>query len=403
MSSTSTTVVVGVCGGIAAYKSCELIRGLKAEHFDVHVIPTLNALRFVGEATLSALSGNKVLTDVWQEAQDVHHISLAQTASAIVVYPATADFLARLVEGRANDLLTATLLSTKAPKILFPAMHTEMWLNEATQKNVKTLRDRGYLVVVPESGKLTSGDSGLGRLSDAECASALIAHASNNLEPFDLQGLKIVITAGGTRENIDPVRYISNSSSGKQGFALATAAVARGAEVTLIAANTALPIPSGVSLVRVTSAKEMLDALMRHAKIADVIIMAAAVSDFVPKVASDEKIKKIEQQNLIIDLELAPDILSALIESKSESQTIVGFAAETGKDAHVRGVAKLLSKGCNIAVANDVTDGAIFGEDETEVLIQTDNGELESSTRHTKLRISHQILNSVRTYRMSGK
>lgn len=403
MSSTSTTVVVGVCGGIAAYKSCELIRALKSENLDVHVIPTLNALRFIGEATLSALSGNKVLTDVWHEAQDVHHISLAQSAEVITVYPATADFLSRLVEGRANDLLSATILSSRAPKILFPAMHTAMWLNESTQNNVKILRERGYLVVVPESGPLTSGDSGIGRLSEASSAAVLIGHAMKSSEPFDFAGVNILVTAGGTRETIDPVRYISNASSGKQGFALAAAAAARGAIVTLIGANTNLPLPSGVAFEPVSSVVELKDAVMNHQRKVDVIIMAAAVSDYVPVTVSSEKIKKSQHPELTVHLQRGDDILAQIVSNAAPHQVIVGFAAETGEDALKLGVEKILNKGCNIAIANDVSHGAVFNDDRNQVMIRTDAGEEGTSDKSSKLAVAHHILNAIQTYRTNRK
>lgn len=403
MSTASTTVVVGVCGGIAAYKSCDLIRGLTSQNLDVHVIPTLNALRFIGEATLSGLSGNKVLTDVWQEAQDVHHVSLAKSASVIAVYPATADFLARLVEGRANDLLTATILSSSAPKLLFPAMHTQMWLDESTQRNVQTLREQGYIVLTPESGKLTSGDFGLGRLSAPESAIALIRHACDTQNPFDLKELKILITAGATREGIDPVRFISNSSSGKQGFALASAAAARGAEVILIGANTSLPLPSGVTYIPVKTAAELRSEVESRRDGIDAIIMCAAVSDYAPSEVSKEKIKKSEQNSLTLHLEITPDILSDLITSRTTHQIIVGFAAETGGEALERGVSKLLQKGCDIAVSNDVSNGNVFGEENNRVMIQSNRGDIEITTEQPKLVVAHKILDAVRDYRLMRK
>ena len=403
MSTASTTVVVGVCGGIAAYKSCELIRGLVQQNLDVHVIPTLNALRFIGEATLSGLSGNKVLTDVWQEAQDVHHVSLAKSASVIAVYPATADFLARLVEGRANDLLTATILSSTAPKILFPAMHTQMWLNESTQRNVQTLRDQGYIVLTPESGKLTSGDTGVGRLSVAESAVAIIRHACDTPTPFDLRGLKVLITAGATREDIDPVRFISNSSSGKQGFALALAAASRGADVTLIGANTSLPLPSGITYVPVRTSAELQKEVESLRVGMNAVIMCAAVSDYAPSEVSKEKIKKSGQDTLTLHLEITRDILSELIMTRTTDQIIVGFAAETGDEALERGVSKLLQKGCDIAVSNDVSDRNVFGDDSNRVMIQSNRGEFETTAEIPKLVVAHKVLDAVRDYRMMRK
>ena len=403
MSSTSTTVVVGVCGGIAAYKSAELIRSLKSLNFDVHVIPTLNALRFIGEATLSALSGNKVMTDVWQEAQDVQHINLAKTADAIAVYPTTADFMARLVEGRSNDLLSATLLSSSAPKILFPAMHTEMWLNPATQENVRILRERGYLILNPEEGKLTSGDSGLGRLCDPLAATAVISHATTRKDPFDLTGVKILITAGGTRESIDPVRFLSNKSSGKQGFALATAASVRGADVTLISANTTLTVPAGVTFKSVETSSEMLEAVKVERESHDIVIMAAAISDFTPNEVSVEKIKKTQTPELHLFLKPTEDILQLLTATATKGQTIVGFAAETGTNALERGLEKLLKKGCQVAVVNDVSEGRVFGEETNQVLIGTASGSKETSERLTKIQIAHLILDTISQYRLSGK
>ncbi|MEY4322595.1 MAG: bifunctional phosphopantothenoylcysteine decarboxylase/phosphopantothenate--cysteine ligase CoaBC [Actinomycetota bacterium] len=368
------TVIVGVTGGIAAYKSLEVIRLLSEAGIDVHVIPTLSALRFVGEASFAALSGNPVHTDIWADTHDVPHVTLARKADAMVVVPATADFMARATHGRADDLLTATLLTATCPVIFAPAMHTEMWNNYATVDNVATLRRRGIVVLEPATGRLTGPDTGKGRLPDpSQIAIAVTTVLETGKNTPDMADKHVVVTAGGTREPIDPVRYIGNRSSGLQGYALASVAAARGARVTLISANVSLPDPAGVDVVHVSSALDMQKTLNEVAHSADAIIMTAAVADFRPVHASDTKLKKSGNATPKIELELNPDLLKSLVASRTKAdQVIVGFAAETG-DANSTPVEfatkKLADKGCDILVMNDVSEGRAFGRPDNAVTI----------------------------------
>jgi phosphopantothenoylcysteine decarboxylase/phosphopantothenate--cysteine ligase len=367
------TVIVGVAGGIAAFKALELVRLLSESGCNVHVIPTLSALRFIGEASFAALSGNPVHTDVWSDVHDVPHVSLARSAEAIVVVPATADLMARAAVGRADDLLTATMLTATCPVILSPAMHTEMWDNAATVANVETLRSRGIVVLEPAVGRLTGVDSGKGRLPDPVAIAAVVRHAlrAGRTAP-DMVGKRVVVTAGGTREALDPVRFLGNRSSGRQGYALAAVAAARGARVTLISANSSLPDPAGVDIVRVTSTADMQAALAAHASDADAIVMAAAVSDFRPDEAAGHKIKKSGDEALELRLIQNPDLLAGLVAQRRQGQVIVGFAAETG-DSHVDAIEygrqKLLRKGCDLLVINDVSADKAFEVDDNAVTI----------------------------------
>lgn len=366
----SLNIVVGIGGGIAAYKAAMLIREFKEQGHSVTAIPTENALRFIGLATLEALSGNPVSTSVFEGIPEVRHVHVGQAADVIVVAPATADLIARIAHGRADDLLTSTLLMATAPVVLAPAMHTEMWRNPATQDNVALLRSRGLTVLEPAHGRLTGADSGPGRLLDPEIiAEHALAAARGVHYPQELAGKKVVITAGGTHEAIDPVRFIGNHSSGKQGFALAEIAAQRGAEVVLIAAHTAeLSTPAGAQLVRVDSALELQAAVTEHATGADVVIMAAAVADFRPVSQAESKVKKANGGLASIELVENPDILAGLVAGRgaASSPLIMGFAAETGDAQHTAleyGELKLKRKGCDLLMVNDVSDNQVFGQD----------------------------------------
>jgi phosphopantothenoylcysteine decarboxylase/phosphopantothenate--cysteine ligase len=373
-------VVLGVCGGIAAYKACELLRRFTESGHDVHVVPTASALKFVGETTWAALSGNPVATDVWTSAHRVPHVQLGRQADLVVVAPATADFLARMVIGRSDDLLTATLLTARCPIVIAPAMHTEMWQHPATEANVATLRERGVIVLDPAVGRLTGADTGIGRLPEPEeiyaVARTVLARGTQSLRA-DLAGRHVVVTAGGTREPLDPVRYLGNRSSGRQGFALARAALARGAEVTLIAANAALADPAGAKVVRVRTAEDMRVAVEEVAASADAIVMAAAVADFRPAVRADAKLKKGSADPEPVALVRNPDILADISANRRrDGQVIVGFAAETN-DVLDNGRAKLASKGCDLIVVNQVGENLTFGaEHNTATILGADGTSL---------------------------
>jgi phosphopantothenoylcysteine decarboxylase/phosphopantothenate--cysteine ligase len=374
--------VLGVGGGIAAYKACEVLRGLTESGHDVRVVPTEAALRFVGAATFEALSGQPVHSDVFVDVPDVPHVRLGQQADLVLVVPATADVLARAAHGVADDLLTATLLTARCPVAFFPAMHTEMWGHPATRDNVALLRARGAVVTEPAAGRLTGADTGKGRLADpAEIVDvARLLLADPDALPRDLDGVRVVVSAGGTREPLDPVRYLGNRSSGKQGYALARVAAQRGADVTLVAAHTlALPDPAGVLLVRVSTAAEMRDAVHKAAADADVVVMAAAVADFRPTNRVDHKIKKTDHEPDPVVLTRNADILVELVAARSPGQVIVGFAAETGDSRadvldHAR--VKLKRKGADLIVVNAVGDGRAFEvEDNSGWLLAADGSE----------------------------
>ncbi|MCK1813038.1 bifunctional phosphopantothenoylcysteine decarboxylase/phosphopantothenate--cysteine ligase CoaBC [Streptomyces sp. XM4011] len=366
-------VVLGVSGGIAAYKACELLRRLTESGHDVRVLPTANALRFVGAPTWAALSGHPVETEVFEDVHEVPHVRIGQQADLLVIAPATADLLAKAAHGRADDLLTNTLLTVRAPVVFAPAMHTEMWEHPATRENVATLRRRGAVVIEPASGRLTGADTGKGRLPDPaeifEVCRRVLARGTGSLTP-DLAGRHVVISAGGTREPLDPVRYLGNRSSGKQGYALARTAVARGARVTLVAANTALPDPAGAEVVPVGTARELQDAVVKAAIGADVVVMAAAVADFRPAQEVRSKIKKrdgVEPEP--VALVRNPDILAQVAaRHPARPPVVVGFAAETD-DVLAGGRAKLARKGCDLLVVNQVGDGRAFGTEENEAVI----------------------------------
>lgn len=393
-------IVLGVSGGIAAYKACSLLRLFTEAGHDVTVVPTASALQFVGAPTWEALSGKPVHTEVWDSVHEVPHVRLGQTADLVVVAPATADLLAKAAHGLAGDLLTNVLLTARCPVVMAPAMHTEMWEHAATQANVSTLAERGIHIIPPASGRLTGADTGPGRLPEPEAMFAvcerILAHpAPHTRMAFDadqpaatapilpgsqeLAGRTVVVSAGGTREPLDPVRYLGNRSSGKQGYALAAVAASRGASVTLVAANTALAAPPGVTVVPVSTALELQAAVERAAKDADVVVMAAAVADFRPAHYTDAKIKKSHDPAdpdaaPTITLVRNPDVLAGLVEARGEEATpvIVGFAAETG-DEHggvlEHGRAKLARKGCDLLVVNEVGVDKTFGRDDNTVHI----------------------------------
>jgi phosphopantothenoylcysteine decarboxylase/phosphopantothenate--cysteine ligase len=376
-------VVLGVSGGIAAYKACSLLRLFTEHGHDVTVVPTAAALHFVGAPTWSALSGKPVSTEVWTSVHEVPHVRIGQSADLVVVAPATADLLAKAAHGLADDLLTNTLLTARCPVAFAPAMHTEMWEHPATQANVATLRARGAHVIDPAVGRLTGKDTGAGRLPEPEALyAACLAIVSGDGaavagEPRrDLEGRRVVVSAGGTREPLDPVRYLGNRSSGKQGVAIARAAADRGAKVTLVAANVALPVPEGIDVVPVETTLELQRAVEEAASDADVVVMAAAPADFRPAAVSESKIKKSAEPDagLRVDLVENPDIVRGLVAARESRGTgspfIVSFAAETG-DAHGSVMdharAKFARKGSDLQVVNEVGPDLTFGKDDTTV------------------------------------
>ncbi|MFK0283643.1 bifunctional phosphopantothenoylcysteine decarboxylase/phosphopantothenate--cysteine ligase CoaBC [Streptomyces sp. NPDC090499] len=365
-------VVLGVSGGIAAYKACELLRRFTESGHDVRVVPTASALHFVGAATWSALSGNPVSTEVWDHVEEVPHVRIGQHADLVVVAPATADMLAKAAHGLADDLLTNTLLTARCPVVFAPAMHTEMWEHPATQENVATLRRRGAVVIEPAVGRLTGVDTGKGRFPDpAEIFEACRRVLARGAAEPDLTGRHVVVSAGGTREPLDPVRFLGNRSSGKQGYALARTAAARGARVTLVAANTTgLPDPAGVDVVPVGTAVQLREAVLKAAADADAVVMAAAVADFRPAVYAAGKIKKKDgQEPEPIVLVRNPDILAEISADRARSgQVIVGFAAETD-DVLANGRTKLARKGCDLLVVNEVGERKTFGSEENEAVV----------------------------------
>ncbi|MBV9382851.1 MAG: bifunctional phosphopantothenoylcysteine decarboxylase/phosphopantothenate--cysteine ligase CoaBC [Streptosporangiaceae bacterium] len=361
-------VVLGVGAGIAAYKACELLRLLREAGHQVRVVPTPDALRFVGEPTWAALSGEPVTTDVWAGVSEVPHIRLGQSADLVMVAPATADLLARAAAGMASDLLTATLLTARCPVVYAPAMHTEMWEHPATVANVSLLRSRGAVVLDPAVGRLTGADSGAGRLPEPQELFGVAVTALRRGQP-DLAGRRVVVSAGGTREELDPVRFLGNWSTGRQGYALARSAAARGADVTVVAANVELADPAGSRVRRVVSARDMHAVMLAEAAAADVIVMTAAVADFRPAARSDSKIKKDGRPPEPIRLTENPDILAELSARRApDDQIVVGFAAETEADVDAaRG--KLARKGCDLLVVNPVGNGRGFGSSENEAVV----------------------------------
>jgi phosphopantothenoylcysteine decarboxylase/phosphopantothenate--cysteine ligase len=370
-------VVLGVSAGIAAYKACELLRLLTEAGHGVRVVPTPDSLNFVGAATWAALSGQPVTTTAWEDVHQVPHVRLGQDADLVIVAPATADLLARAAAGQSGDLLTAVLLTARCPVVYAPAMHTEMWEHPATAASVATLRSRGAIVLDPASGRLTGADTGPGRLPEpAQIAAAALraaARGAGGLAP-DLTGRQVLISAGGTREELDPVRFLGNWSSGRQGYALAAVAAARGAQVTIVSANVELPDPAGARVIRVISARELRDAMTGAAGRADAIVMAAAVADFRPARRSDQKIKKRGEPPEPITLTENPDVLRELVATRRPAaQVIVGFAAETG-DVLANGRAKLAAKGCDLLVVNQVGSGLAFGTSDNEAVVLSAGG-----------------------------
>ena len=401
----SSRVVLGVGAGIAAYKSCELLRLLTESGHSVRVVPTPDALRFVGETTWAALSGQPVTTDAWTGVSEVPHVRLGQAADLVLVAPATADLMARAAAGMAGDLLTATLLTARCPVLYAPAMHTEMWEHPATQANVALLRRRGAVVLEPAVGRLTGRDSGPGRLPEPDAIFAVATRllARGALLP-DLAGRRLVVSAGGTREEIDPVRFIGNWSTGAQGYALASTAAARGAEVIVVAAGVALPDPAGVKVTRVVSAREMQDAVQAAAAGADAVVMAAAVADYRPAARSPAKIKKDGRPPEPIELTENPDILAGLAAARKAQQAtrsahdperaglvprlparqvLVGFAAETDTSP-VQARAKLARKGCDLLVVNPVGNGLGFGTPDNEAVVYGADGSVTPIPRGPK-------------------
>jgi phosphopantothenoylcysteine decarboxylase/phosphopantothenate--cysteine ligase len=401
-------VVLGVAGGIAAYKACELLRLLTESGHDVTVVPTAASLEFVGEPTWAALSGRPVATDVWTRVHEVPHVRLGQEADLVVVAPATADLLARAAHGLADDLLTNTLLTARCPVVLAPAMHTEMWEHPATQANVATLRERGTVVLEPAVGRLTGRDSGKGRLPEPSAifdaavqvlaggAGLALAGEQRAHRQIDLAGRHVVVSAGGTREPLDPVRFLGNSSSGRQGYALARTAVARGARVTLVAANTSLPDPAGVTVVPVVTTAELREQVLAAATDADAVVMAAAPADFRPTTTSGTKIKKDPDGGApSIELVQNPDILAELSSGpRDPGRVVVGFAAETGDDTGSvldLARAKLGRKGCDLLVVNDVSGGAVFGAEDNQAVVLDRDGGATEVPRGSKEALAHVV------------
>ena len=368
MSLLGREVILGIGGGIAAYKSCELLRRMQDQGYTITVVPTPSSLNFVGQATWEALSGRPANTQVWESVHTVPHVSLAELADFFLIAPATADLIARIAQGRADDLLTNLILASDAPKMVVPAMHPSMWLDPATVANVKTLRERGFVVLDPEVGRLTGNDVGPGRFPETSVIISSFNELTGTVQ--DLKGKRVLITAGGTREAIDPVRFIGNKSSGKQGIAIAKAALQRGAEVHLIAANFDTSDLKGIKVTTVESTLEMQEALNQSFNDCDILIMSAAVSDARPKNSAVEKIKKTLLGS--IELQENPDLLAGVAARKGK-QILVGFAAET-KDHLQEARRKLDAKGLDLLYVNDVSGGAIFGQDQTmgTILLRND-------------------------------
>ena len=389
-------IVVGVTGGIAAYKAVTVIRGLVLAGHDVHVVATDAALRFVGKPTLEAISRNIVHTDLYEGVAEVRHVAIGQAADLIVIAPATANTIAKLAAGLVDDLLGNTVLASRAPVVIAPAMHTEMWLNQATVHNIAVLRSRGVTIVGPAVGQLTGSDSGPGRLEEPE---EIVRAALAVLAPKDLAGRRILVTAGGTREPLDPVRFLGNRSSGKQGIALALAAAVRGAEVTLIGANLEVAVPASIRVLHVSSTLELAAAVRDAAAQVDVVIMAAAVADYRPAVIAESKIKKeLVGDRMTLELVKNPDILATLVEARQPGQVIIGFAAETEQDDDVLlllGRSKIARKGCDLLVLNRVgwTEG--FGTDINSVVVLDKLGDIVMEASGSKRSVADSTLDAV--------
>ena len=384
-------VVLGVSAGIAAYKSCELLRRLQDSGFCVTVIPTESSLNFVGKSTWEALSGRPVATTVWENADSVSHVSLAERSDLIIVAPATADVIARIAHGRADDLLTTTVLASAAPKLIVPAMHPHMWLNPATQSNVEVLRNRGMVVTEPEIGRLTGKDSGIGRFPETATIIAAVQELTNT-QPL-LQGKRVIVSTGGTRESIDPVRFIGNHSSGRQGLAIAYEALKAGADVTVIAGETDPFNLPGATVIKVKSAEDMLKVIEQNFVDADVLVMAAAVADF--KVDQDSPVKLKKDELTHIALVRNPDILATMGAKKRSHQVIVGFAAETAHDIENLGLKKMQSKGADLLYVNDVSGGAVFGQELTSGMLLGMDIAARSFKNESKYVVAQEIVKEV--------
>ena len=431
------TVVVGVTGGIAAYKAVGVIRALVLEGHSVHVVATEAALRFVGRPTLEAISRNPVATDLYEGVAEVRHVAIGQSADLIVIAPATANTIAKLAAGIADDLLGNTVLASTAPLVIAPAMHTEMWRNPATVANIATLRGRGVTIVGPASGQLTGNDSGPGRMEEPEVivraalrAAGATPRAVEAPAPValpagstvndvvvlserrraneaarlprggvDLAGKRVVVTAGGTREPLDPVRFLGNRSSGRQGVAIAAAAQARGAEVVLIAAHLEVEPPEGVELIEVQTALELQEAVTEAARAADIVVMTAAVADYRPAETRDAKIKKADQgDTLTLELVANPDILAGLAANRRDGQVVVGFAAETEPDPQALielGRTKLEHKGSDFLVLNQVGWSQGFATESNEVVVLRRGGDIVMEASGSKLSVADRILDVI--------
>ena len=394
MDLTGREIVLGVTGGIAAYKSAEVVSRLRHLGANVHVIMTKNATEFVSPLTFQTLSANQVVTDTFQapEYWNVEHVALAKRAEIFVIAPATANIMAKMACGIADDMLSTTVLATKAPVLLAPAMNTGMWTAAATQANLKTLQERGIEFIGPESGILACGDEGAGRMSEPEAIVAAICNKLNAVS--DLVGMKVLVTAGATRERLDPVRYMTNDSSGKMGFAIAEAARARGAEVTAVYGNVTAPVPAGIRRIQIESAQELYDVMMREVTDQDIVIQAAAVCDYRFEKTAKSKIKKAEGEGLVLTLIENPDVAKAVGGIKKEGQTLVGFAAETD-NVKKNAAEKLKKKNLDMIVANDVTmPGAGFNVDTNIAAIITKNG-VEELPLQTKRELADKILDRI--------
>ncbi len=382
-------VILGVGGGIAAYKSCDLLRRLQERNYDVTVVPTPSALNFVGTATWEALSAKKVTTQVWESVDEVRHVKLAAENDLILISPVTADLIARIAMGRADDLLTNLVLASNAIKVLIPAMHPNMWDNAATVANIALLQQRGFHIMRPATGRLTGNDSGIGRLPDTSEILSYLASIISDSQ--DYLGKRVLVTAGGTREPIDPVRFIGNRSSGKQGYAVAQAALDRGAEVTILSANVNLPDPAGAKVIRVETTKDLEIELERHFHSTDLLVMAAAVADARPAQVGTDKLKKDSYRE--ISLVENPDLV-AQISAQKKGQIIVGFAAETSLNI-AEANRKLLAKGLDLIYLNDVSTGEIFGSDSTQgIFITSDSKEIPVG-KSNKATLASQLLDLV--------
>jgi phosphopantothenoylcysteine decarboxylase/phosphopantothenate--cysteine ligase len=401
--STGQRIVVGVTGGIAAYKAVNIVRAFVLLGHDVHVVATEAALRFVGKPTLEAISRNPVNTDLYEGVAEVRHVAIGQSADLIVVAPATANSIAKIALGLADDLLGNTILASTAPLVIAPAMHTEMWNNAATVGNIATLRSRGATIVGPGVGRLTGADSGPGRMEEPDTIvqvslDVLAASRAADRER-DLAGMHVLISAGGTREALDPVRFLGNRSSGRQGVALADAARDRGATVTLVAAHLEVPVPAGVTVIPVSSTLDLQDAMRTAAASADIVIMAAAVADYRPAVVQADKIKKdVAGDAVSLDLIRNPDVLAGLAADRRPGQVVVGFAAETESDDSLRrelGRTKVQRKGADLLVLNRVgwTQGFATERNDVEVLDRA--GDIVMEASGTKLSVAHRILDSI--------